>query len=64
VVDKNQRSIISDNIFDSDSLAIVLRTVFDFNEKNVSGYLFIVTSEESFAWLKTVLYNFIDQYDL
>ena len=64
VVDKNQRSIISDNIFDSDSLAIVLRTVFDFNEKNVNGYLFIVTSEESFAWLKTALYNFLDQYDL
>jgi len=64
VMDRCQQSFISENIFDDDSLAIVLRTVFEFNEKNVNGFLFIVTSEESFAWLKTALHNFLDQYDL
>ena len=63
VVDRSQRSIISENLFSSDSLAIVLRTVFDFNDKNINGYLFIVTSEESFAWLKTALHNFLEQYE-
>lgn len=64
VVDKARRSVISENIFNDESMAIVLRTVFQFNEKNVSGYLFIVTSEESFGWLKTALHNFLAQYDL
>lgn len=64
VVEKSPRNIISDNLFVEDNLAIVLRTVFEFNEKNISGYLFIVTSDESFAWLKTALHNFLDQYEL
>jgi chemotaxis protein CheC len=63
VVERNQRGIIADNLFVTDSLAIVLRTMFEFNDKNVSGYLFIITSEESFAWLKTALHNFLEQYE-
>lgn len=63
VVERSQKSVISENLFNKDSLAIVLRTVFDFNEKNISGYLFIVTSEESFSWLKKALNNFLEQYD-
>jgi chemotaxis protein CheC len=63
VVERNQRGIIADNLFVTDGLAIVLRTMFEFNDKNVSGYLFIITSEESFAWLKTALHNFLEQYE-
>ncbi|HOC59207.1 MAG TPA: chemotaxis protein CheC [Smithellaceae bacterium] len=63
VVERSQTSVISESLFDKDSLAIVLRTVFDFNEKNISGYLFIVTSEESFSWLKKALNNFLEQYE-
>jgi chemotaxis protein CheC len=63
VIEKSHRGIVSDSLFDSDNLAIVLRTVFEFNEKNISGYLFIVTSQESFAWLKTALYKFLEQYE-
>lgn len=63
VIEKSHRGVISDNVFDPDNMAIVLRTVFEFNEKNISGYLFIVTSQESFAWLKTALYKFLEQYE-
>jgi chemotaxis protein CheC len=63
VVEKSQRGIISDRLFVPDNLAIVLKTVFEFNEQNISGYLFIITSEESFAWLKTALHNFLEQYE-
>jgi chemotaxis protein CheC len=51
-----------DSLSDPDNLAIVLKTVFEFNEKNVSGYMFILTKQESFAWLKTALYKFLEQY--
>jgi chemotaxis protein CheC len=63
VVEKSHRGVIASKIFAKDNLAIVLRTVFEFNEQNVSGFLFIVTSEESFKWLKTALHKFLEQYE-
>ncbi|MCE5212070.1 MAG: chemotaxis protein CheC [Deltaproteobacteria bacterium] len=63
VVEKSNRGLVADNLFDPDSLAIVLKTVFEFNEKNVSGYLFIVTKQESFGWLKNALYKYLEQFE-
>ncbi len=63
VIEKSNHEIVSGSLFDPDNLAIVLRTVFEFNEKNISGFLFIVTSQESFAWLKTALHQFLEQYE-
>jgi chemotaxis protein CheC len=62
VVENGFRGVVYDNLSDPDNLAIVLRTVFEFNEKNVSGYMFILTKQESFAWLKTAVHKFLDQY--
>lgn len=62
VVENSLRSAVYDNFSDPDNLAIVLRTIFEFNEKNVSGYMFILTKQESFAWLKTALHKFLEQY--
>jgi chemotaxis protein CheC len=62
VVENSLRGVVYDNLSDPDNLAIVLRTVFEFNEKNVSGYMFILTKQESFAWLKTAVHKFLDQY--
>jgi chemotaxis protein CheC len=62
VVENGIRGVVYDNLSDPDNLAIVLKTVFEFNEKNVSGYMFILTKQESFAWLKTALYKFLEQY--
>ena len=63
VIEKSHRGVVPDNLFDPDNLAIVLRTLFEFNEKNVSGYLFIVTSQESFVWMKEALNKFLEQYE-
>jgi chemotaxis protein CheC len=62
VVENGFRGVVYDNLSDPDNLAIVLRTVFEFNEKNVSGYMFILTKQESFAWLKTAVHKFLEQY--
>jgi len=51
------------NTFDADSSAIVLRTVFCFNERNVEGFLFLVTSHDSILWLKKALAAFMEQYE-
>jgi chemotaxis protein CheC len=62
VVENGLRGVVYDNLSDPENLAIVLRTVFEFNDKNVSGYMFILTKQESFAWLKTAVYKFLEQY--
>ena len=62
VVENGLRGVVYDNLSDPDNLAIILRTVFEFNDKNVGGYMFILTKQESFAWLKTAVYKFLEQY--
>jgi chemotaxis protein CheC len=63
VVENSLRGIVYDNLSEPDNMAIVLRTVFEFNEKNISGYMFIFTKQESFAWLKSALHKFLEQYE-
>lgn len=55
--------VLYENLLDPDSMAIVLKTVFEFNEKNISGYMFVLTKQESFGWLKQALHKFLEQYD-
>lgn len=52
-----------EDCFDADSSAIVLRTVFRFNERNTEGLLFLVTSHDSLVWLKKALATFMEQYE-
>jgi chemotaxis protein CheC len=63
VLVENSLHGVYDKIIDHDSMAIVLRTVFEFNEKNISGYMFVLTKQESFGWLKQALHKFLEQYD-
>jgi len=63
VVENSLRGIVYDNLSEPDNMAIVLRTVFEFNEKNIIGYIFIFTKQESFAWLKSALHKFLEQYE-
>jgi chemotaxis protein CheC len=62
IVEKSSRDIVSGSLTVPGNVAIVLRTVFEFNEKNIGGYLFVVTKQESFSWLKTALHKFMEQY--
>lgn len=54
---------VYESIIDPASMAIVLKTVFALNEKNVSGYMFVLAKQESFAWLKNALHKFLEQYE-
>jgi chemotaxis protein CheC len=50
-------------LFDSSNSAIILKTVFSFNERNVNGFLFLITSDNSIIWLKKALADFMEQYE-
>lgn len=49
--------------FDPLQAAIVMKTVFTFQDKNISGFLLILTSHESIGWLKKALNRFLEHYE-
>lgn len=63
IVEKNYEEAIASGHYDTDKTAIVLKTDFSFTIGNVSGFLFLVTSNESVAWLKQALQAFLEQYE-
>jgi len=64
VIIENHPSVsMPDTLFDPDNSAIILKTVFCFNERDVNGFLFLITSHNSVAWLKKALADFMEQYE-
>ena len=63
LVEKEYEEAISSGHYDPEKTAIVLKTDFTFESGNVSGFLFLVTSNESLKWLRDSLKIFIDQYE-
>ena len=63
VIEKYYEDAISSSELDPDKTAIVLKTDFSFTDGNVSGFLFLVSSNESIQWLKEALKTFIEQYE-
>ena len=54
---------IPENYLSYNNSAIVLKTIFGFTKGNVSGFLFLVTSQESIQWLQDALKKFMEQYE-
>lgn len=49
-------------LMEPDSTAIVLKTLFRFSGRNVSGLLFLVTTPASIQWLRMALAAFLGRY--
>ncbi len=62
-VEMGFKKAISESRYDPDSTAIVLKTDFCFDERDVTGFLFLVTSNDSVLWLREALKLFIEQYE-
>lgn len=63
IIEDHPKDAIPAEIFDPDSLATVMRTVFQFSERDINGYFFLINSSESFLWLKKALNLFMEQYE-
>lgn len=48
---------------DSDSFAILFKTVFNFEHDNVNGYLFLVSQYSIMPWLKRAIADFLGPYE-
>ena len=49
--------------FDPLEAAIVMKTIFTFQGEDVSGYLLILTNQESVDWLRKALNGFLASYE-
>jgi len=63
VTENTPNDAIPASLFDPSASAIVLKTVFSFEERNVNGFLFLVTSHDSILWLKKSLITFMEQFE-
>ena len=63
IIENHPNDAIPENLLQPSSTAIVLKTVFCFKERNVNGFLFLVTSQESILWLRKALGEFMEQYE-
>ncbi|MDA8165545.1 MAG: hypothetical protein M0017_11005 [Desulfobacteraceae bacterium] len=53
---------VSPRLDDPDQSAILIKTVFHLEHKDIKGFLFLIASQESMAWLRTALNNFIQKF--
>jgi chemotaxis protein CheC len=63
VIENHPNEIIPNNLFDPEYTAIVMKTLFQFDDRNISGFLFLVTTHDSVAWLQQSLARFLEQYE-
>ncbi|MDD2500475.1 MAG: chemotaxis protein CheC [Geobacter sp.] len=54
---------LEDVLNSSDSFAILFKTVFNFEQYNVSGYLFLVSQYSIMPWLKQAIAEFLGPYE-
>ncbi|MEW6079962.1 MAG: chemotaxis protein CheC [Thermodesulfobacteriota bacterium] len=49
--------------FNNEQRAIVMKTLFQFDEQDINGLLLIMTNDQSIDWLKKALHAFISAYE-
>lgn len=58
-----RNSALPKNLFAPSSMAISMKTVFHFEQQEISGQLFLIANQESIVWLKSALHAFMEQYE-
>lgn len=54
---------ISHEQLNPEDYVILLKTVFQFKERDINGFLFLTTSHASIDWLRKALLKFMEQYE-
>ena len=62
LIENYPHDAIPKGMFDPDNTTIILRTIFRFEKKDISGFLFLLVCPESINLLKKVLNEFLEQY--
>ena len=62
LVNSTPNDIVDWDLAEPECPAILMRTVFGFEERDISGFLFLIPSYNSFKWLKKALNSFLERY--
>ncbi len=62
IIEDSPLETITHNQLSQGKSVILLKTVFQFKERDVNGFLFIITSHDCIDWLKRALHQFLEQY--
>lgn len=63
VIETKPGEIVDWDLAEPEGPAILMRTVFSFDSRDISGLLFLIPSYKSFNWLKKALHAFLEQYE-
>jgi len=63
VIESKPGDIVDWDLAEPEGPAILMRTVFSFDKRDISGLLFLIPSYKSFEWLKKALHAFLEQYE-
>ncbi len=63
IVESKAGDIVDWDLAEPEGPAILMRTVFSFDKRDISGLLFLIPSYKSFDWLKKALHAFLQQYE-
>lgn len=63
IIESRPGDIVDWDLAEPDAPAILMRTVFTFENRDISGLLFLIPSYKSFEWLKKALHAFLEQYE-
>ena len=62
VIESKPGDIVDWDLAEPEGPAILMRTVFSFENRDISGLLFLIPSYKSFEWLNKSLNAFLEQY--
>jgi chemotaxis protein CheC len=60
VLESNAPDSVPPGIFAPGGSAIIMQTVFSFQERDISGYLFLINNPQSINWLRKALLQFLE----
>lgn len=61
-MDNISKETVSSRLNDPQHSAVLMKTVFHFEDKDIKGFLFLVADQDSMKWLKTALNNFVAKF--
>ena len=63
IFDQNGSTEKAIGTLDQNQTVIAMKTLFEFENQDISGFLLLLTNEESIQWLKNALNDFMDAYE-
>lgn len=61
-MDNISKETASSRLDDPQHFAVLMKTVFQFENKDIKGFLFLIADQDSMQWLKTALNNFVAKF--